>query len=384
VLILERERHIGGRMGTENFHGTQIAIGAGIGRKRKDTYLQTLIQELNQNTECNIPTREFKTKTQYATTITGSCDIKPTFLQLKETYKKTSPKNTTFREFAEKILGKNAYQHFTTCAGFTDYENENVENTLYHYGFNDNYENWTGIGVPWNILLDSLKKVIGSGQIRTSKTVEKITQESGTFQWNVHVSNVNSSTVSNYLAKQVILATTIDSVCKLVPGANQIHSPFRHIRGQPFLRIYGKFSTESAKIIQEYIHPNHIMVVPGPIHKMISIEPQKGIYMIVYTDNAGAKTLKKYAENTAENRKTLCRMIQTGLNIPDHKLELEDIRSFYWSIGTHYYRPGKLPSQNPHPQMYVVGEMISNHQGWVEGALESVENVWRNYEKMSL
>jgi hypothetical protein len=32
-------------------------------------------------------------------------------------------------------------------------------------------------------------------------------------------------------------------------------------------------------------------------------------------------------------------------------------------------------AQNPLPNMVVVGEMIALNQGWVEGSLDSVENV---------
>jgi branched-subunit amino acid transport protein len=63
LLILEREDHIGGRMGTVNFHGSSIAIGAGVGRKRKDKLLKKLLQELR------IPTHEFKVQTHYAENI---------------------------------------------------------------------------------------------------------------------------------------------------------------------------------------------------------------------------------------------------------------------------------------------------------------------------
>jgi monoamine oxidase len=56
-------------------------------------------------------------------------------------------------------------------------------------------------------------------------------------------------------------------------------------------------------------------------------------------------------------------------------------------VGTHYYEPlgGDFKNrsefirqaQNPEKGMIVVGEMVSRHQGWVEGALESVDAVIR-------
>jgi hypothetical protein len=72
-------------------------------------------------------------------------------------------------------------------------------------------------------------------------------------------------------------------------------------------------------------------------------------------------------------------------------LQLESIKSFYWEIGTHYYSPLSKNdesrtsfisrAQNPEKGIYVIGEVVSNKQGWVEGvegALDSVEMVLKN------
>ena len=362
LAMFESENHIGGRMGTENFHGSQIAIGAGVGRKRKDKLLQKLLQELQ------IPTHEFKVKTNYANTITTPCDVKQTFQYLKHTYEKHPEPENTFREFATKKLGEQRYQQFIMCAGFTDYENEGVYNTLYYYGFDDNYQQWTALSIPWQKLLQALQKSIGKSNIHTGTPVEHIEIDKTGELWIVSTTNKKVKT------KQVIVATTIDVAQRLIPDANHRNSPYQSIKGQPFLRIYGKFTPESNQVIQEYVTATTI--VPGPIHKLIPINPIKGIYMIVYTDNKGAKILKKYIENTVANRKSLCKYLQEALGVTQ-KLELEDIRCFYWPIGTHYYTQHHLENitQNPKPNLYIIGEMISHNQGWVEGALESVDNI---------
>jgi monoamine oxidase len=63
-------------------------------------------------------------------------------------------------------------------------------------------------------------------------------------------------------------------------------------------------------------------------------------------------------------------------------LYLIAIKDYYWSVGTHYYAPLKgfrtredfvRRAQHPIQNMLVVGEVVSRYQGWVEGALESVE-----------
>ena len=66
----------------------------------------------------------------------------------------------------------------------------------------------------------------------------------------------------------------------------------------------------------------------------------------------------------------------------DGKLHIENIKDFYWKNGTHYYAPLSSNFKNrqefiktvqrPDKNILIVGELISIHQGWVEGALESV------------
>jgi hypothetical protein len=112
---------------------------------------------------------------------------------------------------------------------------------------------------------------------------------------------------------------------------------------------------------------------------------EKGVYMIAYTDNDGAKKLKDHLENTQENRDFFCTLLEKSLGLPSNSLHLTSILDFYWPIGTHYYEPMQGPYKNreqfiktaqyPVPGMVVVGEMISRKQGWIEGALESVNAV---------
>lgn len=90
-------------------------------------------------------------------------------------------------------------------------------------------------------------------------------------------------------------------------------------------------------------------------------------------------------KNTPENREYWCRILEASLGIEQGTLELIGIRDFYWPIGTHYYKPLSeeyknrnefiKKAQRPIPGIFVVGELISRNQGWVEGALESVEAI---------
>ena len=109
------------------------------------------------------------------------------------------------------------------------------------------------------------------------------------------------------------------------------------------------------------------------------------VYMI-YSDGptackiARARDIRRYIEDGVR------RVFGVQITVREHKL-------IYWDSGTHYFTPlegfetreahiaalqgiagPKAPKAPKAPNViYVVGEAVSAHQGWCEGALESVE-----------
>ena len=380
ILILERNRegYLGGRTGNDMFEGEKIVTGAGIGRKHKDTLLIKLLKELE------IKTHTFLTGQTYASTIIPQCDVKSVFLDLKKKYNRNIHGDMTFKQYATSIIGKILYKQFITCAGYSDYEEESAYETLYNYGFDDNYSSWTGIHIPWDTLIDKLVRKIGYGNIMHSQSVQNIRPiKNGSDTTYVVDTKINQSKTNRFEAKHVIIATTVEPLKKMLPGASSKNSVYQQIHSQPFLRIYGKFSKNSVNLMRAMV-PG-LLIVPGPLYKIIPINPNKGVYMIAYNDNVPAKLLHQYTKNTKNNRDFLARLLEKSIGIPTNTLELENISEYYWSEGTHYFDPLRgiyknrdyflKVAQHPSENMWVVGEMVSKNQGWVEGALESVEMV---------
>lgn len=378
-LILEKHKQqwIGGRTSNETFYGTEIVTGAGIGRQDRNHLLIRLMNEIG------VKYNKFESIMSYSQLFTP-LDI-VTFVNKLKTTLRSHPelKEKTFRDAFIQIFGENLYKQFTISAGYTDYEKADVVETLYNYGMDDNKGGWTGLHIPWKDMVETLYNKIGKKHFKFSSDViglKKIQEKPCLFE-------VRLENGTKYYSNKVVLATTISSIKKLVPGANDKNSLYQQIHGQPFLRLYGKFNKKSAEIMKKMV-PNYT-IVPGPLQKIIPMDAKKGVYMIAYSDNANALLLKKYLENTTENCDLYCELIEQSLGIPDGTLQLIAIKDYYWPIGTHYYEPLRntnqissrsrvafvKAAQHPEKGLLVVGEVVSRYQGWTEGALESVRSV---------
>ena len=159
---------------------------------------------------------------------------------------------------------------------------------------------------------------------------------------------------------------------------------YNDIEGQPFLRLYAKFTKKSIPIMKEYV--KGFTFLPGPLQRIIPMDPNNGIYMIAYNDNNNTIALKNHLQNTKSNRELYEILLEKSLGIPKDSLHIIAIKDFYWPIGTHYYKPLNkeiyknreqfiYKAQHPENGMLVVGEAVSRSQGWTLGALESVETV---------
>lgn len=380
-LVLEKykKKWIGGRTNNETFHGTQIVTGAGIGRKDTNPLLIKLLRELH------VPYKKSISIMNYSKLLPNHSkfDVVKIVDFLKKEYNKNPDKykHLPFKDFGTLMLGDNNYKLFTIYAGYTDYENADIYETLYNYGMDDNKGGWPILYIPWKELVERLCEYIDYKNIKNSNNVTSITKISDNDE--PCLFEITTEQNNKYFCNKVILATTISGIKKLIPGASNPQSVYNQIHSQPFLRLYAKFDKKSSAVLEKYV-PNYT-IVPGPLQKIIPINSKKGVYMIAYSDNVNAEILKNYLKNTYDNRKFYEKLIEQSLGIPEKSLKIEDLKDFYWTIGTHYYSPLYGPYKNrsefiykvQHPMdgLLVVGEVVSTYQGWVEGALESVEAV---------
>jgi protoporphyrinogen oxidase len=117
------------------------------------------------------------------------------------------------------------------------------------------------------------------------------------------------------------------------------------------------------------------------LRQFIPINDDKAVAMVSYSDLYDADYWKLYADQGEEElEKQLYRQLKRifpRYQIP-HSVK---VLSFYWKNGTHTWIPGIDPIevrkkiQELLPNVCIVGEAYSIRQGWIEGALETVEEV---------
>jgi hypothetical protein len=370
-IILESNKrdYIGGRIGNETFYGEEIVVGAGVGRKDTDELLIKLLDNLH------IKYNEFIVKMNYSKELKNVVDIKKYLKFLRGKYKKIYS-GQTFKQFGTKMLGKKLYDDFVSSSGYSDYENEDVYETLYHYQMEDNASGWTALHINWKELVNKLCDKIGRNNILTSIKVDKLTKIS-----NCLIEIEANKNRKIFLGKQVIIATRINTIQKLLPKV----SIYKEIMGQPFIYIYAKFDSKSSLIMKEIVKT--YTIVPDPLQKIIPISDS--VYMIAYADNKNAELLSEHKENTKLNREYFENELQLCLGLLPNTLHILAIKDYFWPVGTHYYKPLKnhesrikFIKEAQHPDkddcIIVVGEVVSRRHGWTEGALESVNSILKD------
>ena len=352
-IILEGD-NIGGRARQAIFANHLVTTGAGIGRKNKDKYLIDLLNELK------IKYGEFSIEPKYSF---EHVNIKKITIDLKNKFNELNRPRKTFKEFALPILGADVYKRYVRTTAYTDFENDDTEHVLYMYGIEDNACCWTALSISWNELINQLIAKIGSSNIKVNSKVTKIR--------NNDIISVFTDK-KEYNCKKLLVATTIESLRKLLK--NPIYN---EIEGQPFIRIYGVVSKKNIPIMKEKIKGS--LIVDNEIHRIISIDPDYGLYMIAYSDNKDANHLRKHADD----KEYLENLLGKTLKIDDFKLT--KVTSFYHKIGTHYYKPLSTDyntrlefikkAQTPEKNIYVIGEVVAENQGWVNSAFDTFHKI---------
>ena len=360
VVMYERSKRVGGRIKTVMFDGKRVVAGAGVGRKREDKLLLRLCGELG------VKVSMYKAESMYEDGIEVEFSIDKKLRDLRRVMVEDD-KRKTFREVGEKYWGAEEYNKFVMYVGETDYERSCVMDVLNDYGFELN-RGFSAFSVDWEKFLVAFeRRLVSLGvKIRTGAVVGSIDRINGGY--------MVESGGKKERYDMVVIATAIESSKKLLRGliGERKLKEYESIGCQPFVRLY-------VKLDRELDMKARLMIVRKPLQKIIEMDKERRIYMISYSDNASAMYWRRAYEEGVLERKVVNEINEVfGM-----KVRVLKQRLIWWECGTHYFR-GSCEGrdeylervQRPVEDVYVVGEAFSRNQGWCEGALESVEQIF--------
>lgn len=342
-------------MREHEFHGAKLKCGAGIVVPENKSLIKLL-----KKLDIKVVFAESSIKDF----IVPAFDMGEAVKKVKKVYKSMTKKDLltlTAREILYKYFEKDFADNFILHSEFEDYLGGSFEYLMKYYPINDlDNQPFESAGGPWTELVDKLTLP----NIKTDYEVSTVEKKGNTFWVNEDIQ-----------AKQVIFAVTITPLENIKCIGFKLPKVSDYVGSTPFSRVYAYYK-------DGYIMRDGYVKVGGIVDKVIKIN--KNIVMASYADGpkavfwGGVKKLP-----LVDQKKILKEKLEDiGFNFgtPD------DIFIAYWSIGDHIIKPyGKYKTidnlldklSKPCKHVYIIGEMLSKRPGYVDGAIQSVERIFK-------
>lgn len=352
-LLLEKNNYFGGRSIEIDFHGSSIKLGAGI-ITDDNIHLKKLLNELKIDI--------FKFESKVNSLLNFEFDIDNANKLIKQKYnslKKSKHKDITLlnvKQFLLKYFGAAFTKKYIKSCEYMDFLKSDIEYYIKYYKIDDmTFKKETIYGLQWQKLTNALTL---PNCIKNTE-IKKIIKKNNLFIIN-----------NLYKSKNIIMATPLKNIDSLI-GKFIDFNYNDYIGSVPFVRIYtwhkNKYNSDKLK---------NYNIVSNELQKIIKYGDN--ILMASYCDSKNALFWKKTMYLTKIKQKEIIENKLDELNIGINKID--DFKLAFWNDGVHYYKPignnkfNNLLKQfaNPSKNIYVVGEMVSKKQGYVEGAIESV------------
>ena len=349
-LLLEKNSYFGGKAYEIDFHGTLIKLGAGIMAEHN----KHLIKLLNK---LNIKIDSFPS--YISTSGLKKFDMEDAIHNIIKKYNENKQHvyNLTMKQFLIKYFGASFTNQFILNCEYHDFINSNTEYFIKYYDIYDmSHTNYNVLIIKWIDLINKLTKKNCINNVE----VLNITKENNIFK--ILTNN------DTYICKKIIFAVSLKPLIKL--SRNIVKINYKDYLGTvPFIRIYCYF--------KKGYHSNleHFTIVNNKLQKVIKINDN--ILMASYSDSNNALFWKKISKLNKDKQIEIGSKYLKELNVND---KIDDIIIAFWDEGVHYYKPMKdlkktiKKLSHPDKNIYVIGELVSYKQGWVEGCIESVNN----------
>lgn len=374
IIILEKNKKLGGRISTSKIKkNNQIfQFEEGAGRfSNSHTYLWNLIEKYNL-TPIKIPnTSEYISKKSYPDNY-KKLSIKNSIKKIKK-LNKNYLINHTFEQALVKFFNQNEINYLINSFGYdSEFKTYSAYDTIRLFEQENYYNNnYYILKEGLSSIIENLKKeLIKSGVIiKTNYIIQDIYKENNEF---VIVNNKNLKIISN----NIIFATPPYSIIQYPFVYNNFYKYLSLINPIPLIRIFIKVNKELMEKI------NSKIITDTNIRMILLINKEKNIIQVYCDGNTANFWYEKYLNNTL--KESLIKNLQEIFNI---KVNLDILDVVYWSSGINSFKLGvdskKLYNKiiNPMKNIYFSNESYSLRQGWIEGSLKMINDVYKKIVK---
>jgi len=379
-LILEKNDRIGGRVYNMQWNNEQISLGGGV-IKEDNINTLTLVKELGLENNLvdfsstyhyidlkgdepneNLYHKSNKTIINY---------LRKIFNENKDEIKSLS---LTFKQFLLYYLDYNIYKTVHDTLLYKSYmdadveyvlQNKNIYELLRVAEFKLKYLKNGGYTLLLNKLLEKLDK----NKIILNCNITIISKNNNKFI-------IKNSTGEIYSCNKLVIATPKNNNIQFnfednFQLVNRINNIYNSVNSKPYIRVYTYH--EKGHGLKNSMFTSNI---PGKVIIM-----SKNIIMACYTESINALELYNllYKNNKQKQIDIVYNLLKNS-NI--HISKPDDIIYNFWDIGSHSINPNinykklkKNIQELTKENIVLIGELFASNHGWVDSALESVNNI---------
>lgn len=388
VCTLEKDSRWGGRIRTiHNGNDTYEAGGARFHENHK--HLFRLIKRYNIDI-VGLDKRSREYRPRLCDPNKSEARMKsPAYKFIKEILESSSQysasflRSITFGEFAELVLGATKKEMARLSFGYDgefDAINAHDGISMFRKDFDTSERYYVcrdGLGALIDKILDELGNTPRfSWEGHLEHRVSKIERKDGVFSI---VSTTLDGRKHHMKARAVIAALPKEALQNLYPWNNEQMKMIDTVNEVPCERIYAKYTSPWFAGIRA-------TTTDLPLRQFIPIT--ENIAMISYSDSKHAigwnQTASLGKESLVTRLHNELRELFPEKSVPKNPLWIE---AYFWKDAIHMWKPGvnslvarkniqtRLWDSRQDTPFYVCGEAYSSHQCWVNGALESVEQI---------
>lgn len=398
ILILEKNDYIGGRIKTFhksiNNHEYKWEEGAGRFNDNHKLFIQLLneldlkkyITKISSQVIFKPSDESYESESKSKSSFINESPNKylEKIIKYSKTFSKKELQTQTFQDFAKNILTKNEFQFLLDSTGnyYTIFINMNCYDALkiFHFVVNEKIQ-YYGLKCGYDTIIHNLLNEINNiNNIKLNHNVTNI--EYINYSASLHNYNISNNIFNVYCNKEkyqsrmVVLTIPKPELLKF-KILNPIKPLLNSINNKSLCRIYSVFKEKD--IWFKDVDYGKI-TTNNSSRTYIPIDKENGLIMISYSDGKYADAWNKINDKPIITNK-LCTNVNNTFDIKINKPIYT--KKSYWKVATSYWLKNmdsnKISKKIIKPYndipLYICGEGYSTIQGWIEGALSTVENL---------